>query len=168
MSDTAATATSTTPRTVRDLVLVLATAAASWGAVKMELRTMVRGETDEARIALSRDAAGRIAHLIDSSNNALGIRIEQRLDSIEEHFDARLATLPMPRTISETIMVPGPPDSVQVASLKEHIDKLNNAVRMLAVERGRERNEHETWRELLRRNGILKRGDTEKRSGDGH
>lgn len=164
---TEAKTTMPVPRTMRDLFIVLGTAAASWGAVKVELNNVVKAETAMATIALRSDAAGVIADRIDSAMNLLEHRTDARFDTLRADLAAQLASLPEPETITRTVLIPGPPDSALAEALTEHIATIDNAAQELAREGARQRTQFNEWKAWIMRNGFLQRSP-DKRNGDGH
>lgn len=166
MSDT--TKPAQQPRTVRDLMIVLSTAAAAWGAVKYELSTLVKSETTMATIALKSDATAVITHRLDSATNALAYGIELRFRLLEHRMDSTIESIPEPQTITRTFVVPGPPDSAQAAQLTDHIAHLEDVARQFAIEGARQRNKFDQWEDWIKRNGFLQRRGNEKKNGDGY
>lgn len=152
---------------VKSIVGALLTAAASWTAVSVEIHRTIDVKADALAYELRRDL-GQVLHAsVDSAFAALMDSSQAYAGRIIIRVDARLDSLPTPKPVVRTVVVAAAWDSVKMAELNEHIFDLHEALRMMAVERGRERNEHDEWRAALKKAHLLK-GDTERKNGDGH
>ena len=149
------------------LMIALASAAASWGAVKVELNSLVSIAQAEQLPTIEAKAGALITAKMDSIGSAHTAMLDAGFLRIREHMDSAFAALPVPERITETVVVPAPPDSATTAEQEQRIDELIRAARALAVVEGRNHAELEKWRTLMQRRGIEPTPKS-KHNGDGN
>jgi|GEM_PF-4672794 len=132
------------------LITALFTAAAAWGSVTVQIKSTVASRVEALRVDIAHDTRNRV----DSATVVMAIRLQRAVDSIEAHAMHDHASQPMASIAAPIIHITTPVDTMvdhRQDAIEARMASLNESLRGLAQEMGRQRMEREQWLPLIER-----------------
>lgn len=144
--------------TLRLLIVALVSVVTAWGSIKLELSNLVKGETGAIEHSLRSDATATITAHIQQAEQRLQHRLDSGLHALADTLAIRMAgsiaSIPVPRTVERTVLVPQPPDSASIAAADANHDQLLRALTNMAAAIGRMQEEQRLQREAMKLRGM--------------